>query len=311
MSESKESSGKGIVKDTLKESVTSWGNTLRTLTLIAGLAIAIVICVDYLNKRGYDIIVEGDKSVTIRASGKSVTIVDVPAYQLAVPSGVTLKADRKLTIRATGLVSTLTTPMCDELKAANDLTGLKTALINVLHRQAFHMDWRHPDGQLYYVNSTVPWGPTCQQIAASKMKVHPDAEWGTLLAFIVPKDCRDPEKYLADIENPRKQILKIGRNASLIFAEGKFGGPENTGVEIGSQYIGCDIYFTINDAIVRTRDDLRLSKKCNEPPNDVEAMTDTVSDECCGRMKDPEHPYGIWYLDNRGSFSVSMVEEKS
>jgi hypothetical protein len=324
----------------IKTAISTWGNTVRAIVILAAFVLSVYLGATFMRLKGNDIKIEG-KNVTIHLAGKDVTIVDVPAYQIAVPSGVRLEKNSKITFKATGLVTTGTMPDCCDLMEAKNLGEAKRSIIRILNSMTHHLDWRTPDGKFYYVNQNAldPGKPDCwppksmgeesdEKLIYPKEDTHKtknNVDYGYLLAFIVPHN-DDPQQVLAKSKEEYKtKILKVGLGTTLEYDEKvlKFISPSNPDIDIDSKYVGGEIYFTINDTIIRTReelgykDKLPFSDECNEEIHDCyETIYDigriTAEDDrhTCDKMSDPDHPYGIWYLDNRGSFTVTVVEEK-
>jgi len=299
--------------------VSSWGNMLRTIILLVVFGTLIYFGAKLMNIRGDDITYEG-KNITIHLSrNKVLTIVDVPAYQIAVPSGVKLEKHYNIEFYATGLVTCGIMPDCGDLMKANDLNELKRSLISVFNAQAHHLEWRGPDGKLLYIKRAESTSPDCLDKESDKRLVYPKDEivdYGYLLAFIVPPNC-NPQEVLANLDYNTK-ILKIGKHTILKYENNTFTSDDSPGFVVDSRYIGGEIYFTINDTIIRDENDLSYStnciaqlKNCDQTKCEIYEITNTNDKKASKRMLDPKHPYGMWYLDNRGSFTVSLLQNKS
>ncbi len=297
--------------------ISDWKNMGRLLTLVAVTAslmfIGVYAVLHYLKAESIEI---SDTGATLHLGGKNITVVEVHAYQLAVASGVILTKGRKITLRASGLVSTCTKPPLDDFMAAmdaNDLQRVTHALLEIFYAQTYHIEWRNPDGTYYYKSGPyAPWAVACAKSQCDRHKVCPDAEYGYLLAFCVPPgNSKHPEEILVD---PKTIFMKIGYGATLGYKTDRFVGPYN--ISFGQNYIGSEIYFTINDTLVRTQKDLYWSDDCEDEANKKDPIGNRLhhilaqkDEKRCAEMKDPQHPYGIWYLDNRGSFTVTLVQE--
>jgi len=204
------------------------------------------------------------------------------------------------------------TPDYKELMKAKTTEALQTALLKLFHDQTFHLDWRDPDGKLLYVKSPKQSDSECREKESEGMKIYPGVEWGCLLAFVMPKDHSTPREVLAGIKDPTKQILKIGRGDGVLleYKDEQFCS-RGSKFCLDETYSGCEIFFTVNDIVIHDKTQLSFPG-CKEERKKIESDIDkkvaAYYEECCTRMIDPQ-PYAIWYLDNRGSFTVSILED--
>ena len=141
--------------------------------------------------------------------------------------------------------------------------------------------------------------------------LNPDAEYGCLLAFVV----RPGEDALSVVTNKQTTFFKIGKRAEIVFdatiRKYVLNDGSKGGVALGD---GGEIYLTVNDTVVT---------KCSQIPLGADEIKDMktrgVSDEDVKRQEqfllaqseiceNFDNPAGIWYLDNRGGFTVSVEQ---
>ncbi|MDD2773106.1 MAG: hypothetical protein PHP45_05355 [Elusimicrobiales bacterium] len=253
-------------------------------------------------------------SLAFSVNGKMWKAVNVPAYQLWTSSGVTLDRKSRIDITASGLVSTA--PGSENYSAAISSAALSAnlakAIENFANDRNMNTSWRGPDGIPFYATNDRggknPSGRRSDRISDS-LKLSQDAEYGYLLGFFVtPGMLRNTNKTIGDILANRAElgvkIYKIGTGASIEYdkKEDKFFvttcGDENNQQDIPGNLEGAELYLTVNDCIVTSRDDI----------------TGILADPAIRRKQVELHktlkiPAGIWYLDNEGSFLVGI--EKS
>lgn len=257
-----------------------------------------------------------DHLVLTFKDGKQVTVVSVPAYQLAVPTGVTLDKHSRIQINADGLVLTiggLINPPTNILAITNEVA--RRTLMSSLDRDS-NPSWRLPDGTLYY--GLDDHGSRTTQSQGDPLKLMPEAEYGCLLAFAVPRGTSYPDGVFEAMAQPDMKFFKIGSAGTISFdqATGKFQLDDSANEY--AFHAGDEIYLTINDAFVRDAAQIKLSQ------DDLESLRtnhdrQTIEDiklkkqyldaqrEICNRSL--KKPYGIWYLDNRGSFTATVQKQ--
>jgi hypothetical protein len=256
---------------------------------------------------------EGHLMLTLK-DGRQATTVSVPAYQLAVPTSVKLDKHSQINISADGLVLTIG----GLLNAPTNITMLtneigRRALMSSLDRDS-NPAWRLPDGSLYY-GKTV-YNPSQNSSDTKDLLIMRDADYGCLLAFAVDPKIAYPEGVLDVMASNGTNFFKIGRQGIIRFnaSTGKFqlGDDPSTGCSFKQ---GDLIYLTINDSLVRSVSEIKLSEADErdlKTNTNAKALADlelkrqfleAQKDICIHTLN---RPFGIWYLDNRGSFTATL-----
>ena len=262
---------------------------------------------------------EKGHAIKITLGRKSMSVVNVPAYQFWTRTGVTLGKKNSIKIRASGLVSTSASP--PELNDKKDkLTDIEKRIIAIESDRDIHSGWRDADGQPTHVikpaNGIEPV-KECNGGMASKsdklrLDAKPGAEYGTLLGFIIPKESKSSGKKIDTLLGTKSElrevpILRLGSyseikyekttttNTFIVTSSASPGKPQS----IPANYEDGELYLTINDTVVNDVEDMTYPCKV-KPDLDKNRKRQIKLYEMMHYSKD------IWYLDNRGSFLVTM-----
>ncbi len=314
----------------------------------------------------------GHYTIQLR-NGQQVTVVSVPAMQLAVPTGVYLDSVNQFHIKAVGgLVMTVGGLPRMPRKTLDDTNYpdvSKDLLISDLDRDS-NPGWRKPDGTLYYGKGAI-YDPTKDDPERANHKLIPGAEYGCLLAFVVPRNTQYPDDVFKYMASNNVVFLEIGDGDTIKYdSSNKEYYLENkhyvNGVRIGHTLpSNGEIYLTINDVLVKDKNDINLSQKQKDDAKltlenqakrliddegEAEILEAESDEEKAKTISDAEvtlkdnselavkvtkelqldsnttamyyeaqreivtnslrGSYGIWYLDNRGSFTVSIIKGK-
>lgn len=271
--------------------------------------------------RSTDIELNGN-AVNIKFGGERVlNVVTVPAYQFTVPTRVTLDKKREIKIRANGLVSTAANEYDLDNELISKMSKVEQKLLKLELQRDVGLGWRRPNGAFVYSNETnansEKDGSKCIRDASEKLKADKSVDYGYLLAFVKPELSKsDPDEILAD---KNTLILKIGEGATIKYNEKEdqfiVSGGNLTKQSLPGEAEGGEIFFTINDTIIRKPDDMLLENEClkeikgQEARRSIAMIRHIQMDIANKFMKSPKTPYAIWYLNNKGFFTVNLLQE--
>ncbi len=310
-------------KDSLKRAV-----TLVTIILIYVGLIAFVVTfsiykfVTATNLTNVDF---NGSAVKINFNGeKMFNVVTVPAYQLASLSGVKLDKQSEIQIRASGLVSTAANQYELDKRFTGEITEAENKILALELQRDMSMGWRYPNGTFIYSNEQNAKGDEdgskCVRDASDSLKIDKAVDYGYLLAFVKPVASSEaPDQILA---NKNTLILEIGESASIRYSKDRdqfiiVSGENPKEQTLPGNLVGGEIYFTVNDTIIRNQDEVTLNDNCLKKIKDkisrdrlvkIRNIQKQIIDKY---MKEPKTPYAIWYLNNRGFFTVNMLQQPS
>jgi hypothetical protein len=242
----------------------------------------------------------------------------VPAAQPYVNSGVALSTARRYRIRASGIVSTAP-PTLDESFFEHEPYGPVPLLTYFWDakadaaapefvseaQRAMNLSWRDPNGKLIYRSDAVGQRPAPNKCGADKsddLRVYP-AEYGKLLALLVPQG-----------QEPFERFERRGQSGTLVIPVGAQSDifPD----QIPEGYENGSLYFTVNDTVLLDEKEFELFDKCppaswqEERAQGWRTFFRNVYDHPVEYHLDGQKRQWLWYLDNRGQFSVSISVEK-
>ncbi len=249
--------------------------------------------------------------LNITFGSKAMSVVNVPAYQFWTPTGIRLNRDTDIRIYASGIVST-----SPALPVPRKAAGKKQSVSDLEDRLlAFEIErnmrdgWRDPNGQqLHPFAVKQAQGDDCAIKIASKadsIKLDRNAEYGALLGFVVQDAVAS---RIDDLLGTKKiETLELGANSEI-----KYDASSNQFIVYSElvgkpQYIPASyenemLYLTINNAVINSEYDM-----------DYPCKVASVLEESRERQKQVykmlHSPKYIWYLDNSGSFLVTLNQE--
>lgn len=304
--------------------IADYGNLTRAFILI-GVLISILAYIFYhgtdflLSKIGPKISFSAG-AVNITVGGKSMSVVNVPAYKFWTQTGVKLEKNNIIKINASGLVSTSAySPLPNDAK--NNLSENEKRFIAIESDRDIHTGWRNADGQPIHVikhaNGIGPDkecnGDMVRRSNKLRLDAEPGAEYGTLLAFIILGESSEHPKKIDKLLGSREvKILRLGSRSEIKYDKDAFGkdafivnkfsaSPQGKPEQqtIPASYENGELYLAINDTVVNKEEDMSY-------PCEVERSIDKNRKRQIELYKMMGKPEDIWYLDNRGSFLVTI-----
>ena len=358
------------------------------LLFIAVLAVGVVYtCLRLVGSTGGNVDISSDGHLQIKLHGETTTILNVPAYQMAVPSGVKL-GRKTIHINANGVALTIGGLFDESLIPSTVEERTKRQLKIELDRDC-NYSWRRPDGSYVYTTNDLNEPPSASEgTKAYGLKLVKHLPYGCLLAFIVPRGqgTNDPVSgypvgAIAALADTNTTFLEIGTGATIEYEdENWYRLNAKHDHDLHSLPTGGEIYFTINDCLVRSADQIRLetnfvldlvsnytarthvgesrdhlaalneqltnivteaslqtgelnrqevisnivrqlqTQRIPDASNDLAKSMERIAEEArhTKMLREAQikiasrympAPYGIWYLDNRGTFMVTLTEE--
>lgn len=314
----------------LASAVSSTGNFWRSVLLIAFIFAFIFtffyICIFFLVPRIMegiapaiqDISMEGGNSLKFSLRGKSVSVVNVPAYQLWTPSGVKLRKNANIQIRASGIVSTGTSSfdLFNSLKLSEEdifkwkFDEIDRRILNIELDRDIHLGWRKANGER--INGfalDIESGENCIVKQSLELKLDKGSEYGSLLVFFINPE-REGESINDLLANRKVQTFRIGTNARINYDKNReiflLSSEEQEDKQIPKIYENSSLYITVNDIVIRSKSDLEIPGYCKD-----DEVSPSIKANRAMQIKIYEkmsNPHNIWYLNNRGSFLVSIEQ---
>jgi len=259
---------------------------------------------------------ERNLRIVFGGGGKNSTVVvDVPGSEVGVPSGVPLEKDKVIKITASGVVLT------DATAYFKDTPGQekKKDLLEKLNSRI--IGWRRPDGRrLNYIDKDYEENIMKDEKRregaeeSDKLILLKGEEYGCLLGIVSLQD--DSTRIDSVLLSEKTVVFRIGEQATINFKGGQFvidsidkgpAGEKKITTKLDKKYEGHNIYFVVNDCIVRSKDDLRKVLNANR----CDAKEIELQLEIYRELEKSKTGTGktIWYGDNMGHFIV-LVETK-
>ena len=305
---------------------------------------------------------------------KELKIINVPAYQPGVFSGVKLEKDKIIKIQATGLVATGGTFPIPEQKNSdkNDQTQDNSdenskwieAFKQLKLNADFQVAWRDPNGEFLFTDQE-KLDKKCLPEVADRRRLEKQLPYGYLLGVIVDLGPDKDETKAAVYQLQRinnndksllfalvnkqgskvgeiKKIIAIGQKATIKFnnikneyeVEGedlssfdKSSSLRSSSAESSESYI----YFVVNDTLLESKHALTNIENEFITKENPKACFDEIGLEY-NQQKDNKlkavdwegeiwnyqkqlyptllNPSSLWFLNNKGSFSVTIIEIK-
>jgi hypothetical protein len=248
----------------------------------------------------------------VNFKGKSRSVITVPAYKLFVDSGVNLKRDQIMIIRAKGLVSTCTDIPKGLLNSVSIEDKWPQVLKELVIERDIHLGWRNPIGEHEYKKEVKNKSKDCIERESEELRLDPNKKYGYLIGIVVVGD-----EPVGALKLDAARTIPVGFGVTIKYdkksKEYKVINKEGKLLVTLGDMTDARLYFAVNDTIIMKAEKLKLSGTCKTELleggwkiSDVEKI-ESVRDrhiELYAGMKNSE---GIWYLNNRGSFTVSIV----
>jgi hypothetical protein len=261
-------------------------------------------------------VVEGNVSISF--SNGTLRVITVPGCQFFTRSGVYLHSHRKVEISASGLVSTaLDFPPW----ATQDRFTL------LWFDRNLNLTWRSPAGKLNASDLSNAWKKagiskevSATQKAMKNSTLDPHAEYGELLAFLVPRG--DSDKTITEVLAGRGENgehydrVRVGEQSTIEYQNLKdkfdvYTPGDGSAQSLGKNDEDDEICFAINDVVVNNDRLIELAEKNCRNIGDHKGEELLKAEEILYDANDKaQNPMpNIWYLDNQGSFTVNVLEE--
>jgi len=287
----------------LESAIKDWRFLLRTFILILGIAAilfgltysVIKFCFPYI-----DTIENNGNGFTLHLRGKILTVVNVPACQFGTVTGIKLDKKLKISVKTSGLVSTAADPAKINVHDETEKNILELRMDRDLH-----LGWRDPDGERLTGEDS--------KTGKNELLLKQDANYGCLLAFAVPiSEGVDVTKEIIEKlskRNENQDVIKIGKKCDIVFDKDK---QQYIATIEGEKYQpftdakdGEELCFVINDSVVNDKSDIENNFK-----NGKDKYSKIQKEIEIHEYLDLNEPRYFWYLDNRGSFTATILQEK-
>lgn len=301
----------------LEETISGWGKLVKTLILLGVIFIGSYFLITGIISKVFsfmdriEAVETKDGIPTILLKGRTLSVVDVPAQQIGTGSGVKLRKDKSITITAQGLVSTGSfLPeylLPDDLKQRpQDLNDLKKRVFLLEGNRDLNIGWRDPDGKLINSVGDIEEIPCLSKRSREMRLNNKDGDWGLLMGFI-----KKDQENIPEIISDEKRIFRIGKKAVISYDNDQ----RNYVIEINSDRKTIsktsedgELFFIINDALVKKVDDLNYPALCGEPTVFEKELREAHK-RIYQKISPKENAIGFYYLDNLGNFVVSILIE--
>ncbi|GAB4052787.1 hypothetical protein [Spirosoma litoris] len=259
----------------------NWGNTLRAVFLLTGIAIIVVLSMKYLWPGELQVEINKSGTIVVRGQGQhgntEVAILSLPSTICWHNTGVVLQPKQKAVITATGEIN---------LAINKVVTAADSDFIPLTN-------WTSPVGESFkVVRSTAP-----SRGRLLLHKSHPNLRIGNLLACVVPTDENNkPSKY-----NPRPEGV-------YIFDWAERGEREIVNFHEKEAYI----YLTVNDLVLdeKSQDaymgEMPKTLPRNATPIQKKEFADSRRYLQRWREINSSEYWDLFYKDNIGNFLVQI-----
>ncbi len=274
-------------------------------------------------------------------------VVNVPAYRAMNNTGILMKKGDELKIIASGLVCTggfydieryfcgheeqlnrIIEDIMRERKIGIDLTKCQEIDKHILRKikalnynRSIALYWRDPNGKLQIGEERkASIGNRAIHEHSKKLKLNPEANWGCLIGWVCPENMSeeqmDKEILSGKILGKEKTFI-IGKEATIEYKNDGLhiytGGVKKSIKSYGKVWL----YVGVNDCIVKDIGDIYPSSSEDQKGWLVDIagkeallfrkilIENTVDFDKFKKF------YNLWYLDNKGSFTLMAIQKIS
>ncbi|MUG97442.1 hypothetical protein F7734_36005 [Scytonema sp. UIC 10036] len=318
----------------LVKAISSGNNLIRALIILTLIflflrQIALEI-IDCFVVQVDEITFSGEGNPIIRIKGKqSLQVISVPAYQRWISPGITLSNSAKVQIRATGSVATgLAIPRYLERELYKQFSNeLGWRLSRLEFNEDVYLGWREADGKLlqgYDSNKSEDniYGSKCIDEKSRQKKLVPELGYGVLLAFLANNNDKSADKVLTSKD--KNKFFMVGKQAEIEFLP-KTNLYRVTYVdEKGDNQIrdipaknweGDTLYFTINDSVVQKKEEFKMFSEClsqeKQAPQHLKRYMQHQEERYAKIYEKLSYSESIWFMDNRGDFTVTIITKQN
>lgn len=281
-------------------------------------------------------------SPIIKLKGKKeLQVITVPAYNGFTDSGITInRSIETIEIKATGSVSTglgvpfyLEGVLYDQFKKSKSLnqegySELGWRIARLEFNEYSYLGWRGANGkelQKYDSgNLSSIYASKCIQEESDNRKLLRNEDYGILLGFVA-QDEKSARKIFK--ERDEAKIFVIGEGAKISYnSKDNFylAKSENKENEKLGKWENGKLYFAVNDTVIADKNDFNFTRVCEgkdtlKSPKNLSKLRRDFEERykiLYEKLKKSENsnlsqPQAIWYLDNKGSFTVNtLVNQK-
>ncbi|NJL64537.1 MAG: hypothetical protein HC903_25320 [Methylacidiphilales bacterium] len=309
----------------------SSGNNLARAMIILGLTLFFVrqIALEIIDRfvvQVDEIAFSGEGNPIIKIKGKqSLQVISIPAYQRWISPGIILNNGTKIQIRATGSVATgLTIPRYLEgelYKQFNNELGWRLSRLEF--NEDVYLGWREADGRLLQgygsdKSEDSIYGSKCIDEKSRQKKLVPELGYGVLLAFFANNNTKSADKVF--ISKDKNKFFMIGKQAEIEFIPKTNSYRVTYADEQGDNQIrdipannweGNTLHFTINDSVVQKKEEFKMLSEClsqeKQAPQNLKKYVQHQEERYKRMYEKLSHPESIWFMDNKGDFTVTII----
>lgn len=309
------------------------------------LIFAVLELIDRLTKQFDQVSFSEQGYPIVKLKGKgTLQVLSVPSYHKWTASGITLNRKNKIEIKATGLVSTgyyIPDYISTEFNKKSNELDKRVSMLE-FNRQMY-LGWRYPNGELSngqenmlshkkdFIYTTVM---DCVNKESHLKKLNTESRYGSLLVFFASK-LENSNYSPTKIYNREMMtnLVEVGEGVGIEFKEDHYHVTSKSGTLLkkisAENGDDLDLYFVVNDSIVRDRTDLAIFSKCY---NNSKLEPKVKDSDTRSRARNQEElfmkvydtlkkihdndqdkqslealPEAMWYMDNAGEFTVTVV----
>ncbi|MEO0014643.1 MAG: hypothetical protein RLZZ535_3032, partial [Cyanobacteriota bacterium] len=252
---------------------------------------------------------------------EKIQVLNVPAYQSFTSTGIEFNKVNKLTIGATGLVSTgLYVPgfMKKQFSDKSDnLSKINERLSKIEFNDNSYLGWREANGNLiqkFKSDESSINGEKCISDKSKEKRILKEEEYGVLLGFFADSDSK--AKQMLRKDNNENGFFAVGKKAEIALSSSSkvivttFDRDEkNQSKSFELDKVRGFLYFTVNDSIIRKGTDFEMFSGCaDKKDKDQGEKKVKIYKELYDNIDDMQgDKAAIWFMDNRGNFTVNII----
>jgi hypothetical protein len=271
---------------------------------------------------------EGNPIIKIKAK-QELQVISVPAYQKWILSGITLNKNTQIEIRATGSIATgLAIPRYLEGELYEQFDNeLGWRLSRLEFNEDVYLGWREADGKLVQeYGSENPedniYGSKCIDKKSNQKKIFPSFEYGVLLGFVAENNSNVADEIFK--QKDKSNFFVIGKQAKIEFVSSNQSyrvtyldeeGKNQSKDFSADEWEEKTLYFTINEAVVKNKKEFEMFTECGKQeekklPEHLKKYIMHQEQRYQKIYDNLETPESIWFMDNRGDFTVTIITSK-
>ncbi len=306
----------------LSKAISSGSSLARTLILLTFVLVLLYFIAinlfNHIQGDGNEVSYSHVNGFIIRNKRKEeIQAISIPAYQSFTATGRDFNKVDKLTIRATGLVSTgLQVPGFMKKQFSKQSDNL-SKLNERLSKLEFHPGWREANGNLiqkFKSEESSISGENCISDRSKDKKILKEEKYGVLLGFFAEGNSQ--AKKIIRKKNNEDVFFVVGKNAVInLSSPSKVtittfdGGEKGQSKDFELDKVKGSLYFTINDSIIRSDTEFEMFSECAEKEDKKQGKEKVkIYKELYNNIDDNQgDKAAIWFMDNRGNFTVNIT----